>query len=36
MEGCPMDWKDVHLDNALVKDLHTDLELVRERLHVID
>ncbi len=36
MEGCPAEWKDVHLDNELVKDVHADLEFVRERLHVID
>ena len=29
-------WQDVHADNELVKDVDSQLELVRERLHVKD
>jgi len=34
--ACKVEWKDVHLDHELVKELTADLEYVRERLHVID
>jgi len=33
---CGIDWKDVHLDEQLAKELNQDLEFIRERLHVID
>ena len=33
---CEIQWNDVHQKNALVSDLNSDLESVRERLHVID
>lgn len=34
--SCGVDWEDVHLNNEKVAELNTDLEFVRERLHVID
>ncbi len=36
MDSCGVEWKDVHIDNALVSNLNVDLEFVRERLHVVD
>ncbi|WP_028671652.1 thiol-disulfide oxidoreductase DCC family protein [Saccharospirillum impatiens] len=33
---CGIEFEDVHLDNAKVTELNTDLAAVRERLHVID
>ena len=36
MQGCSVDWKDVHLTHQFAKELGTNLEFVRERLHVID
>ena len=33
---CAMQWNDVHNNNGLVAELNSDLEFVRERLHVID
>lgn len=36
MEGCTVEWKDVHSDNSLVNEIGYDLESVRERLHVVD
>lgn len=34
--GCPIQWKDVHQQNDLAEALNTELEVVRERLHVVD
>ncbi|MFA0812288.1 thiol-disulfide oxidoreductase DCC family protein [Microbulbifer epialgicus] len=34
--SCEVIWEDVHLDNAKAEELNVDLELIRERLHVID
>ena len=36
MGRCGVEWKDVHMNNELVRDLGAELEFVRERLHVID
>ena len=36
MDTCDADWHDVHNDVESRKDLPSDLEFVRERLHVID
>lgn len=33
---CPIAWEDVHLDTAKAEELDVELELVRERLYVID
>jgi predicted DCC family thiol-disulfide oxidoreductase YuxK len=33
---CDIQWNDVHNNNGLVTDVNSDLEFVRERLHVID
>ena len=34
--SCEIQWADVHKDNALVSEVHAELEYVRERLHVVD
>ncbi|WP_444934762.1 thiol-disulfide oxidoreductase DCC family protein [Microbulbifer sp. JTAC008] len=34
--SCQVDWEDVHIDEDKAKELNTDLEFVRERLHVLD
>ncbi|SFI37879.1 Predicted thiol-disulfide oxidoreductase YuxK, DCC family [Nitrosomonas sp. Nm34] len=36
MKGCPVEWKDVHSHPVLVTEIHSELEQVRERLHVVD
>ncbi len=36
MEACAIEWKDVHADNALVTEIGSELEFVRERLHLVD
>jgi len=36
MQGCSVVWNDVHSDYNLVRELDSDLEFVRERLHVVD
>ncbi|MCE7913228.1 MAG: DUF393 domain-containing protein [Nitrosomonas sp. PRO4] len=36
MSVCEMQWNDVHKDNRSAAEISTDLEFVRERLHVID
>jgi predicted DCC family thiol-disulfide oxidoreductase YuxK len=36
MQGCEVQWVDVHRDNEAVQPLGADLEQVRERLHVKD
>jgi predicted DCC family thiol-disulfide oxidoreductase YuxK len=36
MDTCEVDWHDVHNDVESHKDISSDLEFVRERLHVID
>ncbi|HMB76130.1 MAG TPA: DUF393 domain-containing protein [Kiloniellaceae bacterium] len=38
LEGCGVDveWIDVHADNEAVTQIGSDLEFVRERLHVVD
>jgi predicted DCC family thiol-disulfide oxidoreductase YuxK len=36
MEGCAIDWKDVHADSSLVNEIDSELEFVRERLHVVN
>lgn len=33
---CDIQWNDVHNNNGLVADVNSELEFVRERLHVID
>ncbi|MBK8815699.1 MAG: DUF393 domain-containing protein [Methylococcaceae bacterium] len=33
---CEIQWNDIHQKNAFVSELNSDLESVRERLHVID
>lgn len=33
---CEIQWNDVHKNNAIVSELPSDLEFVRERLHVVD
>lgn len=33
---CEIQWNDVHKENGLVQEIDTDLEFVRERLHVVD
>lgn len=33
---CEIQWNDVHKNNGLASDVGSDLEYVRERLHVID
>lgn len=33
---CDIQWLDVHQDNDLVSELGSELEFVRERLHVVD
>jgi predicted DCC family thiol-disulfide oxidoreductase YuxK len=34
--ACEIQWNDVHKDNDLVAEIGSELEFVRERLHVID
>lgn len=36
MQACEVEWKDVHSDVQLVNELNSELEFVRERLHVVD
>ena len=36
VEGCAVAWRDVHADNAAVRDICAELEFVRERLHAVD
>jgi predicted DCC family thiol-disulfide oxidoreductase YuxK len=36
MRDCPIDWKDVHSDCSLINNLGSELEFVRERLHVVN
>lgn len=36
MQGCPVEWNDVHSDDNLIREIDSDLEFVRERLHVVD
>ena len=36
MEGCAIEWKDVHLNSQLVAEINSEIEPVRERLHVVD
>lgn len=33
---CEIQWNDIHTNRALVSEVNSDLEFVRERLHVID
>lgn len=33
---CEIQWNDVHKDNGLVSEIDSELEFVRERLHVVD
>lgn len=33
---CEIQWNDVHKENQLVSEVGSDLEYVRERLHVVD
>lgn len=33
---CEIQWNDVHKNNAAVSEVSSDLEFVRERLHVVD
>lgn len=34
--ACEIQWNDVHKNNDIVSEVNSDLEFVRERLHVID
>lgn len=34
--SCEIQWADVHENNALISEVHAELEFVRERLHVVD
>jgi predicted DCC family thiol-disulfide oxidoreductase YuxK len=34
--ACDIQWNDIHRDNLLVDEINSDLEFVRERLHVVD
>lgn len=34
--ACEIQWNDVHKENALISQIGSDLEFVRERLHVVD
>lgn len=36
MPGCAVEWKDVHSNTRLVAEIGSDIEFVRERLHVVD
>jgi predicted DCC family thiol-disulfide oxidoreductase YuxK len=36
MQGCAVRWRDVHTDMNARREIASDLEFVRERLHVID
>lgn len=36
MQNCQITWKDVHINTEVAKESGSDLEFVRERLHVID
>lgn len=36
MQDCEVAWKDVHTDHKLITEIDSDLEFVRERLHVVD
>lgn len=36
MQNCNVNWTDIHIDTANLKELHSDIEFVRKRLHVID
>jgi predicted DCC family thiol-disulfide oxidoreductase YuxK len=36
MHDCDVDWLDVHSNNQLASELGVALEIVREKLHVID
>lgn len=36
MEACAIEWKDVHSNNQLVAEINSEIERVRERLHVVD
>jgi predicted DCC family thiol-disulfide oxidoreductase YuxK len=36
MPSCQIDWKDVHTQPGIYKEVSSNLELVRERLHAVD
>lgn len=36
MHGCDILWNDVHTNNAIAKELDSDIEFIRQRLHVVD
>jgi len=36
MKACDIEWADVHVDRDSIDDLDTDLDFIRERLHVKD
>ncbi|MDV6344268.1 DUF393 domain-containing protein [Nitrosomonas sp. Is37] len=36
MEGCSIEWKDIHSNPRLVTEINSEIEQVRERLHVVD
>jgi predicted DCC family thiol-disulfide oxidoreductase YuxK len=36
MQGCSVVWNDVHSDDNLAREIDSELEFVRERLHVVD
>lgn len=36
MPRCGVEWKDVHADNSLANEIDSELESIRERLHVVD
>ncbi len=33
---CEIQWNDVHIENQLASEVGSDLEYIRERLHVVD
>lgn len=36
METCPVNWNDVHTVSNIYKEAGSDIEFIRQRLHVID
>ena len=36
MEGCSVEWKDIHSNPGFVTEIYSEIEQVRERLHVVD
>ncbi|WP_256211917.1 thiol-disulfide oxidoreductase DCC family protein [Nitrosomonas communis] len=36
MEGCSVEWKDIHSNPGFATEIYSEIEQVRERLHVVD